>query len=192
MKYNESVKRILTTGVLSLLATGLFLVGTFSDSAYRHVYAKTQAEKELEETQDRIDELKEAQSDMKESLEQYEDDIEGVSAQIENIEDQIDSKQEEIDLIKGQIESLEVQKDDQYDTMKVRIRYTYENSGSGYLEALLTSESISELLNRVEYISSVREYDEAILDEYVSTCEWLKDRKSELKSEMEELEALRD
>lgn len=43
--------------------------------------------------------------------------------------------------------------------MKKRIQYMYENGDDTFLDALVESEDISDLLNRVEYVSEVYSYD---------------------------------
>ncbi len=152
----------------------------------------TEAQNKLSESQAQINELKETISNLQDSLDEYEDDVEGVSAQIENISAQIENKNAEIELIQGQIEVLEQDKKEQYELMKTRVKYTYENGTASYLQLLLEAKTLSELLNRAEYIVSVREYDENILDEYTQTCQALSERKSEMDAQLTELSALKE
>lgn len=47
--------------------------------------------------------------------------------------------------------------------MKMRIKYMYEKGDSSYLNLLLEARSLSELLNRAEYVSKISEYDRKML-----------------------------
>ena len=53
--------------------------------------------------------------------------------------------------------------------MKLRIRFMYEKGDSAMLTSLLESGSIADLLNRVEYVNEVYEYDRNLLTEYQDT-----------------------
>ena len=57
---------------------------------------------------------------------------------------------------------------DQYESMKLRIAYMYENAGTSALETLLSSESLAEFLNRAENAIQISTYDRDMLDKYVS------------------------
>ena len=64
--------------------------------------------------------------------------------------------------------------------MVIRIQYMYENGNASLLETVLTSNSISEMLTRVEYISQMSQYDREMLEEYVATTEQLAVEKEQL------------
>lgn len=85
-------------------------------------------------------------------------------------------------------EQLEAQ---QYEDMKMRIRYLYENGSSNFvLEQIVTSGSIAEILNQMEYAHSVYRYDRDMLQEYTETVEEVKALKSDLEKKQESLKAL--
>ena len=178
--------------VIAVLSGILILTGGLS--AVRtapFAYAKTDAQKKLSEKQKQIDDLEEALSSMNDSLDDYQDDVEGLSAQISNLEEQYQIKQAQIEIIEKQIEDLEADKDEQYVVMKERVKYVYENGTDGYLTVLLSSESLSDFLNRAEYVSKMREYDQGILDEFNATCVMLSEKREQINAELEELAALK-
>lgn len=85
-------------------------------------------------------------------------------------------------------EQLEAQ---QYEDMKMRIRYLYENGGSNFiLEQIVTSGSIAEILNQMEYAHSVYRYDRDMLQEYTKTVEEVKTLKTDLEAKQDSLKEL--
>ena len=74
--------------------------------------------------------------------------------------------------------------------MKLRIRYMYETGKTSYLDLFFQSDTISQLLNRAEYISQISEYDRNKMDEYIRIKEEIADREAQLQAEHEELLAL--
>ena len=74
--------------------------------------------------------------------------------------------QAETDLAKAKEEE-----EKQYEDMKLRIKYMYENGDASFAEAILTATSYSDLVNKSEYVEKVHGYDRNKLMEYVQTKE---------------------
>ena len=158
---------ILSISLAGSLCCGFFAVTeALADEVSETEEELTQTQQKLAQSQSQIEDIKDQINSLKSSLDEYEDDVEGVNAQLENIEAQIENKNAEIVLVQSQIDALEESKSKQYDTMKTRVKYSYENGIESYLQLLLESRNLSELLNRAEYIVAVRQYDERIMDEY--------------------------
>ncbi len=71
----------------------------------------------------------------------------------------------------------------QYEDMKLRIKYMYENGDASFAEAILTATSYSDLVNKSEYVEKVHGYDRNKLMEYVQTKEEVANLKTELEHE---------
>lgn len=78
----------------------------------------------------------------------------------------------------------------QYEDMKLRIKYMYENGDASFAEAILTATSYSDLVNKSEYIEKVHGYDRNKLMEYVQTKEEVTNLKTELEGEQADMEAM--
>ena len=74
--------------------------------------------------------------------------------------------------------------------MKKRIQYLYENGNPSYLELLLTSESMADFLNKSSYAEQMTAYDRNMLEEYIAQKQAVEEKKKELESEKEELDAM--
>ena len=80
----------------------------------------------------------------------------------------------------------------QYDAMKLRIKYMYESGDGQAAERVLTSGSISELLTQAEYAEKVHTYDRDQLEEYAATVQEVETLQDTLETEMANLESLED
>ena len=91
------------------------------------------------------------------------------------------------------IQDLESKQDEQeqYESMKVRIRYMYEKSTNSYLSLLFESDSIAEFLNQADYIAKITEYDRDMLEQYTQTKEEIAAKEEQVSQEKDEIEALR-
>lgn len=132
-------------------------------------------------------EKKEMEKDLKE-IEEKKDNIiyyiESLDNKLNNLSQKISQNRKDIKKTKRTIHSLRVaekkaedNKINQYDTMKKRIKYMYENGNADYVKLIFQSKSISDMLNRAEYVNKVTSYDKKMLSEYQSTCEEIEETK---------------
>lgn len=156
-------------------------------------------------TQSQIDEVKEQISDIIDKKEQAENAVDEISdkmegletdlgelngrlseltASINELEVQITEKEEEINNAKAALADAEKQHVKQYEDMKLRIKFMYENSNTTAWEMLLTATSFTELLNRTEYISKINAYDRQKLKEFQDLEERIEEQKQALESDM--------
>ena len=102
----------------------------------------------------------------------------------------INTKQEEIDAKETELIQAQIDENNQYESMKKRIKYMYENGNTQFIEVLLESKSIGEFLNNAEYIAQISDYDRQMLKEFQQTVQDVDDQKTALESEKTELETL--
>ena len=114
--------------------------------------------------------------------------------EIREQETKIADKEAEIAVAEEEYKAAEAEERRQYEAMKERIRFTYEQGESSYMELLLSSGSFSELLNRAEFIEEVSAYDDRMLEEYQKIKQLVADMKAKLEADraqlVEEKEAL--
>ena len=106
--------------------------------------------------------------------------------------EKIDAKESEISAKEEELIQAKVDENDQYESMKKRIKYMYENGNSQFIEILCESKSIGEFLNNAEYISTISEYDRDMLVEFQEIVKTVQEQEKTLKKEYEELEAMQD
>lgn len=150
------------------------------------------AEAEKEQLEKDIEELEKKKENALEYVETLDRKLTKLAEKIEQNESDMAVVQEEIEELQVQKEEAEADRERQYDTMKKRIKYMYENGSEGYLELLLASNSLSELFNRTEYISRVTSYDQQMLQNYQETCDRIAETQRELDENLQELEEIEE
>lgn len=76
----------------------------------------------------------------------------------------------------------------QYEAMKNRIRFMYEQGETMYVELLLASQSLGDMLNKADYIEELTAYDRRMLEKYQATREYVEVCKAQLEAEQVVLE----
>jgi murein DD-endopeptidase MepM/ murein hydrolase activator NlpD len=97
-----------------------------------------------------------------------------------------DLKQTRIDL-----KAAKKREKSQYENMKVRIKYMYENGNEAYLTALFHANSFGDIMNQKEYVDQVAEYDATMYQRYKDTRKEIQKNEKKLKKEVKEVAELK-
>lgn len=149
-------------------------------------------ERQKEGAQEKVGDLQERESSLKGELAGLNGELSDVSAQINELEGQISQKQEEIAQAGEDLAAARFAKERQYESMKLRIQFMYENGGADFAAALLSSRSIADFLNKAEYIEEVSRYDRKMLGRYEEICLQVAEKEESLKEEREGLLAMQE
>lgn len=178
----------------------LLMLAVVVESADATTISDIQKDKEkneelLKEVNEQIADYKGAQADIGSEIEELDAELVSLLTDINLIEEEISNKEEEIAQTQADYDTAVETKDAQYESMKIRIKFMYEQGDVTYLQLLLQSSDIGDALNKAEYIEKLYEYDSKLLDEYQVTVETvaalqeqLEDEKSELQTSKYELE----
>ena len=147
-------------------------------------------QKEKNAIQKEIEALQKETGDITVYIEKLDKKLEDLGNRIADMETQVANTKEE--LSKNQKE-LGDAKDDlvkQYDVMKARIQYMYENGSDDYYALLLEAESISQLLNRAEYINKISKYDQNLYGNYEDTVALISNKQKQIENNLATLNTL--
>lgn len=147
-------------------------------------------ENEADDIQETIDELESAKSDINTYISEVDADLSEISNSIYEIEQEYDEVEEKLEETQEQLEEAQESIDEQYASMKLRIQFMYENGDTEYINMLFGSESISDFLNSIEYVSELTEYDRQMLVKMQETKELIETSEKELLDYQDELETL--
>ena len=150
-----------------------------------------EAQQDLKQTQASLARLQQVKSGYQGEMNELNTELQLVADNLHQLEVQIDIKQIEIDETNMKLEQAKITRQEQYESMKKRIRFLYENGGMGYVDILLSAETFSEFLNFADYIEDLSAYDRKMLDEYVQNEHDITEAEIQLEAEMDELEVLR-
>lgn len=119
-----------------------------------------------DEMQKKIDALETNKENLSNYLASLNQSYDAAEELIDAYQGQIQEKQEEIDKINERLMEAESKQAEQYAAMKLRIQYMYESGDMDLVSVFLSEQSIGEILNQVEYISQMLEYDRSKMDDY--------------------------
>lgn len=204
-KWTRAICTVLTS---ALVFTGPAVEGiTFSgyiNSGLEKVYAKTKKQKDAEKKKSQAEQdLKDKKNEINGLKDQQQitaDDIKNKSAKLDEIlaaqkklQTDITNKQAEIEQNQKDLVAAQEKQQEQYDAMKKRIQFMYENSAEDNIwTAIIESNGITDMLNRIEYVSDVYDSDRALMDSYQAAVEQVKEIGTKLDNDMNELTAMQD
>ena len=115
-----------------------------------------------------------------------------LNEELQELSDKIVHKEADIETAKQELEAAKAVEADQYEAMKLRIKYMYERGKTNYLDMLLQSKDLVQLMNRAEYVQQIAEYDRKKLYEYEDTRREVAAHEQQLNQEHEELLLLQE
>ena len=134
------------------------------------------------------DELEQQRKEAENEVQDLQAELTELLNKVAEMEEQLIATGEKITQTQQDLEEAQAKADAQYDDMKIRIKYMYEDGSSDMWEALLTAEDFSDFLNKAEYISTVHSYDRQKLEELQQTQQEIADLKETLVAEQKTLE----
>lgn len=177
--------------LLLVLALGISGAEPAAASVLNNAQKKRdEAQENLDEINGEIANIQSAQSSLQAEMDSYDAQMMNLLTDMEILAGDIETQELEIEEANADLEMAEYEEAQQYESMKVRIQYMYENGGQSVWTAILESGSMTELLNRVEYVSDVYDYDRELLTAYQDTVQQVEDLKAQLENEMAEMEEL--
>lgn len=176
---------------LFLLCSAMPLSVHATDETRRQIQ---EAQKALNETEGKLDEteanlkgLNEQHDSLQGALTTLNTELTQVSNNLSDLESQIVEKEKQIEDLKGKIAQVEEElavaislKDEHYAAMKKQLQFTYERSSNLYMELFFSAASLSDFLNKNEYINQLSAYQRKVLDEYKAAQAAMEQKQAEL------------
>ena len=181
--------------VLALTMAAAQPVGATSLDEKQKAIEKQQAQTKsnLASQQSKIDELETKKAALQKEINKMDADLVELMAEIKTLEGDISDKESDIETTKAELTTAQEDQQKQYDSMKTRIAYIYENGGSAaWAEMLLSDANISNLLNKAEYAQELYDYDRKALETYVATVENVQSLERDLEEEKAELVTMKE
>ncbi len=206
MKKNRKILVCVTLAALTALSAVAFAVfaasttsaGQFENNAEVQKYQQTI--KEIEQRQKELEQqLKSVQSDRYSAQQRAADLYELILSTEKKIETtqnllnalalQVEAKELEIAEKETEILNKQTEVEVTREKFLMLVRAQYESESTGILDVVLGSDSISDLLSRVEYMASILEYNSTLLEKFKREKQELEDMKAVLESSKSELDA---
>ena len=184
-------KRIVClTLALLISASQVMTVSASREEELREEAAYTSSQ--LDATYSYINDLGAQIESLNAEIASLDQDLVNTMVNIEVLNTDISNKEAEIQKTRKNLKRAKANKEKQYEAMKLRIQYLYENGGSNaWYNLMLDSNDLSELLNKAEYTQKMYKYDRDALNKYVETIKEIKTLGVQLNGEKAELEDMK-
>ena len=141
----------------------------------------------------RMDELYSQKQQLEAEINSLDTDLVNVMVSIQTLNNDIETKKADIKKIKSDLKKAKKQKEKQYEAMKKRIQYLYENGGTGaaWFQMMMNADDLSDMLNKAEYTQQMYEYDRENLEKYSNTVREVKKLKEQYQQEKADLEGMK-
>ncbi|MCR5215627.1 MAG: C40 family peptidase [Lachnospiraceae bacterium] len=140
---------------------------------------------------DDVSNLKKEKKEAQEELDEMEEQLAELLVDIAETEEATIAKGEEVLAAQADLAVMEETKAKQYEAMKLRIKYMYENGKDfSVVLGIIGSEDVAASFNKYEYSEKITEYDRAQLQAYVDNITAINNTIAELQVEQAELETL--
>ena len=144
----------------------------------------------IDEAQKKADELQSQKNAAQAEKDTLAAKLNSIIAQMNKTQEELSAKETEISTAEEELVQAKVDEDEQYNSMKKRIKYMYEGGNTQFLEILMSSSNIGDLLNKAEYVSKLSSYDRDMLTAFQDTVKAVEEKEAKLQDEYEKLNTL--
>lgn len=168
------------------------LVASLTATNAQMIFATPSSQSKLSSANSTISSIEQQKSALQSQIDSLDSELVETLANIDIVQDEITDKKAELDKANTDLAAAKEKEQEQYDAMKKRITYMYENGDSSFLESLLESDGFADVLNKIEYFSQVYSSDRDMLTEYQNTKAKVETLVSQVQDEKDELEETQD
>ena len=178
-------------------AFAVVIVGSMSINAGATSLTDLQGQKQdledkKQEAQAIVDKMDSEKDNILAAIQELDNQVAELNTQINDLEAQKTELNDAISVTEKQLTDAEKKEKDQYEAMKLRIQYSYENDDYNYLDVVFTSSDISGMVNQEEYGSQVYNYDLKMLTDLIGIKQEISDTKDLLNSQLDEVQVIED
>lgn len=154
--------------------------------------AKKQAEKRVKDLKEEIAELENNKGDILEYVKKVDKKMEKVSETISDLRKQINAARNSLVTLEKELKEAQAVEKVQYETMKKRIKYMYENGSDAYMDVAFSASSLADFLNRSEYIEKISKYDTNLFEQYTKLKKDVELRRTRMEAKIEQIAMLQE
>lgn len=184
-------KRIIHSRVLAAILA-LCLCFSIQVSATEADLKKQQKEtqRQLDEINNQMKSIESQQKAVLAEIDSLGSELMDLVMNLEILAGDLELKQEELVQAEADYEAAKKREEEQYEAMKLRIQYIYEEGTADYLTMFLEAKSFADFLNRQEYANEIHKQDREMLTSYQEVRDQVAELRDQLEEEKAELETL--
>lgn len=186
----KKIFAMLLTGIMTVSMPGAVFAASTEEQIADVQAQKEAAQAELAQQQSDIASLESKKQELESYLEELNAQYTDLTNSVSELGIQAAEKEEELKTLNTQLEEAKTTADKQYQDMKKRIVYMYENGSASMLELLLSSEDLAQFLNRAENIAQISQYDRDMLAKYKALQADIKTQEEQAEEEAQNINEL--
>ena len=113
----------------------------------------------IEDAEKKAEELEQQKSAAEAEQASLTTQLNDIIADMNETQTKMTQKDAEIEQAENDLIAAKVDENNQYQSMKKRIQFMYENGDTQVLEVMMESKTLGEFLNKAEYASNMSDYD---------------------------------
>lgn len=168
----------------------VFPVLVWADVTSRAELEKVEAQRQQEEAEREIEALEKEQSEKAQESERLQSELVRLLTMEALLKTDLEDLKNQVEAADKAYNEAQSDQEHQYEIMKKRIRYIYEEGNVSYLDILLRAKSVGDLVNETEYAGQLYEYDRNMLVKYQEVQTEVKEKKEALENRRSELTAM--
>lgn len=133
-------------------------------------------------------------SELQKKTSNLQSELNSLNSQLNTLITQMDAMSQEAEELAGamtetqnRLDAAQAAGEEQYEAMKLRIKYIYEAGDTSFIELLCSAENMTDFLNKTDFVKSVNEYDRNMLNELLNTQNKIEEEGRKLEQQHQEL-----
>ena len=153
---------------------------------------KSALEKKKKEIQESLSRLEEKKTSIVEYIAELDKQLADINNSIEDLNYKITTTKTNLEKTKVELQKAEAEEVKQYETMKSRIQQMYVSGNDEFVQIILSSESLSDFLNRSEYVKQISKYDNNMFNEFKKIKEEVAAKKADIEDKLAQLQEMNE
>lgn len=186
-KFKRTISFVIVIFFVVLMLSTLLVNFTNADRKTELQNQQQSLSNDKEDIKNEIEGLESQKKTVMEEKKILDDQVTALEGEISELDVQIGEYEVQIEEVTVELEAATVALEEQYETYKTRVRVMYESGATGYLDILLSADSIGDFFEKLDIVSQIAEYDSKLTDKLQAEQEKIQAKKDELETLKQEL-----
>lgn len=192
-KFVLQAKRILAAACIVFMSAAVFTPSSVVVEAKTLKQLKSERQSLSQKTQQAKNALAAAQKQkagMQQEIDALDKVVAAASEELNKSREDLEDVSNRLEESQAALEKATAEREQQFEVFGERIKFFYEKGDTGYLDIVLESKSISDMLARMQYVEDIMQYDNKLLDNLKEAEQTIKVKTAEIAEEKAEVEEL--
>ena len=196
MRYNlkKTISAVMV-GAMLLAASPIPLANTnivYADEMSDAEAKKADAQQKKKDAQTKLAKLESDKKDVMELIEDLDKEITSYEGTIRELQGKSNTLQAKASVAENELQMAYIAEANQYEAMKERIQFAYENGDADYIDALVSIKDYDNVINQSEYVSQVSGYDQKQLNDLLEIEKSISEYKATISDNLSEVASLKE